>query len=126
MGWSIGYDTNWDRDIGYGVPSFCDFPKCNEEIDRGLSYVCGAEQPYGGDNGCGLYFCDKHKFFHSFRNGDSGFFCKRCIEHKPMYKPKSEHPEWIKFKLKDKSWAEWRRENKEEVKKLKQALNKND
>ena len=50
MGWSIGYDSNWDRDIGYGVPAYCDHPDCNEEIDRGLSYVCGGE-PYGGDRG---------------------------------------------------------------------------
>src|SRR4051812_7048849 len=27
MGWSIGYDSNWQRDIGYGVPAFCDHPQ---------------------------------------------------------------------------------------------------
>ena len=31
MGWSIGYDNNWNRDIGYGVPAFCDHPKCDKE-----------------------------------------------------------------------------------------------
>ena len=36
MSWSIGYDDNWDRDIGYGVPAYCDHPGCNEEIDRGF------------------------------------------------------------------------------------------
>ena len=35
MGWSLGYDGRWKRDIGYGVPAVCDFPGCNEEIDRG-------------------------------------------------------------------------------------------
>jgi hypothetical protein len=55
MGWSIGYDSKWQRDIGYGVPGVCDDPACAEKIDRGLSYVCGGE-PYGGDEGCGLYF----------------------------------------------------------------------
>lgn len=41
MGWSIGFDSNWNRDIGYGVPAFCDHPGCTAEIDRGLAYVCG-------------------------------------------------------------------------------------
>ena len=43
MGWSIGFDTRWNRDIGYGVPAYCDHPGCNKEIDRGLSHVCGGE-----------------------------------------------------------------------------------
>ncbi|HEV7521417.1 MAG TPA: hypothetical protein VGP89_09990, partial [Candidatus Angelobacter sp.] len=59
MGWSLGFDSNWQRDIGYGVPAYCDHPKCNKKIDRGLSYVCGGE-PYGGELGCGLYFCSEH------------------------------------------------------------------
>lgn len=54
MGWSIGYDSKWKRDIGYGVPAWCDHPGCIEEIYRGLSHVCGGE-PYGGERGCGLY-----------------------------------------------------------------------
>lgn len=28
MGWSVGYDDNWKRDIGYGVPALCDYPDC--------------------------------------------------------------------------------------------------
>ena len=28
MGWSIGYDEKWQRDIGYGVPAICDYPGC--------------------------------------------------------------------------------------------------
>jgi len=50
MGWSIGFDSSWNRDIGYGVPAYCDHPKCSKKIDRGLSYVCGGE-PYGGGGG---------------------------------------------------------------------------
>lgn len=23
MGWSIGFDSNWNRDVGYGVPATC-------------------------------------------------------------------------------------------------------
>ncbi len=30
MGWSIGYDYNWKRDIGYSVPCECDNPKCKK------------------------------------------------------------------------------------------------
>ena len=112
MGWSIGYDTNWHRDIGYGVPAICDYPKCKARIDRGLAYVCGGKEPYGGENGCGLYFCEKHKFFHHFRNGAYGFYCKRCIAHKPPYSnPKPDVPQWIKHKMTDPSWAEWRKEH---------------
>jgi hypothetical protein len=113
MGWSIGYDSHWKRDIGYGVPAYCDHPKCNKEIDRGLSYVCGGE-PYGGEKGCGLYFCQDHMI-----GVGSGQRCPKCAryDHKP-YKPKPEHPKWIRFKLRDKSWAVWRKENPDEVARL--------
>ncbi len=108
MSWAIGFDQNWDRDIGYGVPAYCDYPTCNEVIDRGLSYVCGSE-PYGGQHGCGLYFCEKHLRFHQFRGSVSGgSFCKRCIAHKDPYIPKDDHPDWLKHKATDPSWAAWR------------------
>lgn len=57
MGWAdCGYYEG--RPIGYGTEATCDFPGCEAEIDRGLSYVCG--RMHGGDNGCGGYFCSKH------------------------------------------------------------------
>lgn len=102
MSWSIGFDKRWKRDIGYGVPAYCDHPGCNEEIDRGLSYVCCGEEPYGGEKGCGLYFCDKH---HSAMGGK----CERCAKRKKPFSPKPEHPEWIEFKMTDPSWEEWRK-----------------
>lgn len=111
MGWSVGFDNRWKRDIGYGVPAFCDAPGCDAEIDRGLSYVCGAGQPFGGDSGCGLYFCTDHLFWHDFRGGDAGMFCKRCCAHAKPYTPTPEHPKWIAHKMSDESWAEWRKEN---------------
>ena len=101
MGWAIGYDSNWQRDIGYGVPCICDYPKCNKKIDRGISYVCGGE-PYGGEEGCGLYFCLNH---------GGGRLCPRCLEGKEPFKPKKDIKEWIDFKMTDPSWAEWRKEN---------------
>lgn len=112
MSWAIGFDTNWNRDIGYGVPAYCDAPGCTEEIHRGLSYVCGNDA-YGGDKGCGLYFCVKHQVGAHQR-------CQRCAAYKPAYKRiSSDHPQWVAHKLTDPSWAQWRLENPKEVEKLK-------
>lgn len=107
MSWAVSYDERWRRDIGYGVPAFCDFPRCNEKIDRGLSYVCCDEQPHGGDRGCGLYFCGAHQRYDGR--------CSRCANYHPPFRPKPDHPDWIAHKLTDESWAEWRAENPEEV-----------
>jgi hypothetical protein len=113
VGWSIGYDDNWKRDIGYGVPARCDHPKCNARIDRGLAYVCGGE-PYGGEKGCGLYFCANHL---SFLHGPQR--CPRCNAYKAPYKrPKPDMRRWVVWKLRHKSWQRWRDENPGEVAKL--------
>lgn len=118
MGWSIGYDKKWKRDIGYGVPAICDHPKCNEKIDRGLGYVCGGE-PYGGEKGCGLFFCGNHL---SYARGEAQM-CPRCSAHKPPYKrPKPDTEEWVYWKLYNPSWAQWRDENPEEVAALRRLL----
>ena len=109
MGWSIGYDTVWNRDIGYGVPAYCDHPGCDAKIDRGLSYVCGSE-PYGGEHGCGLYFCTEH-----LSPGLESDLCERCLFEKPPFEAKKDHGDWIQWKLTDESWAEWRKENAEWV-----------
>lgn len=109
MGWSIGYDGNWKRDIGYGVPAYCDHPECKEVINRGLSYVCG-NAPRDGELGCGLYFCNKHLNYENL--------CARCRKHKQPFTAKPEHPDWIKWKLTDESWQQWRDENPDEVAKL--------
>ena len=115
MGWSIGWDSTWDRDIGYGVPSICDHPRCNAKIDRGLAYVCCGQHPYGGDRGCGLFFCYDHQDFEGR--------CPRCRNSKPPYPhPKGDVKEWIEWKLKDTSWATWRKENPKDVARLKAAL----
>jgi len=118
MGWSLGFDERWDRDIGYGVPAICDYPGCNEPIDRGLSFVCGSE-PYGGDRGCGLYFCSKHLEYHKKMGVN---LCPRCGKNLSPYSAKPDIEEWIKFKLTDDSWEEWRKENPEKVEKMKQIL----
>lgn len=105
MSWAIGFDTKWSRDIGYGVPACCDHPGCYAEIDRGLSYVCGGE-PYGGERGCGLYFCGSHlRFNDSFTQ-----LCERCEEGEAPFSPTPDHPTWINHKATDPSWKEWREE----------------
>lgn len=105
MGWAIGFDRDWNRDIGYGVPAFCDHPDCNAEIDRGLAYVCKGEEPHGGD-GCGLYFCSAHLSFDG---------CDRCSEGQSPFTAKPDHPEWIRHKLTDDSWKKWRSTRPDEL-----------
>lgn len=116
VSWSIGFDERWQRDIGYGVPAYCDHPDCNEKIDRGLAYVCGAE-PYGGDQGCGLYFCEKHQKDYHQR-------CERCAEGKDSFNPKPDHPEWLRWKLTDESWERWRIEHPETAIEMRKLLAK--
>lgn len=110
MGWSIGYDDKWKRDIGYGVPASCDHPGCTAEIDRGLAYVCGGD-PYGGEHGCGLYFCGEHLFM-SLRRPQR---CARCKANRKPFSATPDRPEWIQWKLTDDSWKEWREEHPEFV-----------
>lgn len=119
MGWSIGYDSAWSRDVGYGVPAFCDHPKCNAEIDRGLAYVCGGQEPYGGEHGCGLYFCSEHLAYYSSTRHSH---CARCGRYRKPFKPKPEHPDWIRWKLTDESWSRWRAENPAKVEQLRAAV----
>jgi hypothetical protein len=103
MGWSVGYDSNWHRDIDYGVPSICDHPDCSEEIDRGLSYVCGGG---GGEHGCGLYFCGKHLSY-SIKNAQ---VCDQCGNARPPFPKKPDIKEWVHHKETDPSWKAWSKE----------------
>jgi len=46
MSWSLGYDERWQRDVGYGVPAFCDAPGCNAQaqhcdLDHSVPYPDG-------------------------------------------------------------------------------------
>ena len=118
MGWGLGYDTEWYRDIGYGVPAYCDHPDCNKEIDRGLAYVCGS-LPYGGRRGCGLYFCEEHRNYHPRLKVE---LCPRCGKKHSPYKPKPEHPDWLNHKLNHESWEQWRQENPGEAERIRNQL----
>lgn len=123
MGWSLGYDSRWHRDIGYGVPAFCDHPGCDQEIDRGLAFVCG-DEPYGGDHGCGLYFCGEHRRGSKEIKGDERAYglCERCEEDEPPFDAKPEHPRWIKHLLTHASWETWRSDNPGKVENLRAAF----
>lgn len=110
MSWAVGYDQKWQRDIGYGVPATCDYPGCGAAIDRGLPYVCGS-QPYGGEYGCGLYFCPQHQHVAGDKR-DNVHLCARCYHGKyyNAYTPTPDVQQWIDHKATHPSWAQWRKE----------------
>lgn len=133
MGYAIGTGSG-GRDIGYGVPATCDHPDCDEKIDRGMSYACGE---FVSDFGCGLYFCFKHLSYVTVPNGDErtgldrpldneecSNLCERCEKRKSPFEPKEDHPDWMWWKLKDKSWMNWRKDNRKEVDAIRNRLKK--
>jgi len=123
-------DCGVERWAGYGVPAICDWPDCDEKIDRGLGHKCeehgayrlmldgeeisydrfddepDAEEDWTEAEGCGLYFCEDHLYRHSEHEG---------IE------PKPDTAEWVQWMLTDESWAQWREENTERVEKMREA-----
>jgi len=106
--WSIGYDENWNRDIGYDVPATCDHPDCKNAINRGVEHVCGGE-PYGGESCCGLYFCDEHLEMKTLDAGEEQSpMCARCSSGKDPFEPTPDTDEWIKYKETSIYWAGWR------------------
>lgn len=125
MSWAVGYNEKWKRDIGYGVPAICDHPKCNKEIDRGLSYVCG-EPPYGQEHGCGLHFCWEHLSGERGPREEKYTVCTRCGNYKPPFKPKPDTAEWEEWKLTDESWGPWRDDNPDLVEQIRQRITEKD
>lgn len=117
MGWAVGYDSQWSRDVGYGVPAICDYPGCGKAIDRGLGYVCGGE-PYGGEHGCGLFFCWDAHLEYDERGDQAIQLCPACRENKKPYTPTPDTDEWVDWKLTHESWAQWRSENTAEVERM--------
>jgi hypothetical protein len=101
MGYSVGWDEDYKRWKGYGVPCTCEHPHCGEKVDRGMGCLCEA---------CGLAFCGNH-----WHLGH----CERCLDLdervgltdvKP-FDAKPEHPEWLAHLRNDPSWAKWRKDN---------------
>lgn len=117
MGWSIGYSEKHKRFIGYGVPAECDHPECKKKIYRGLSYICGADI-YGGDHGCGLFFCSDHLGYLDLDDDSvhSDLICDRCKDPDlDEFEPKTDVKQWRDHLLTDPSWDDWRKENPEEL-----------
>ena len=71
MGWA-NCENNAGRMVGYAIRAHCDNKKCEQQIDRGLAYVCGGMHD-GGDHGCGGYFCYEHLVI-----TDVGQLCTTC------------------------------------------------
>lgn len=118
MSWALGQHKG--RDVGYGVPAICDHPGCGEEIDRGLSYICGGDVS-GGDHGCGLFFCEKHRRAGGVAR-DHAPLCSRCYWNRPPFPPTADVPRWIEWKLTDESWSQWRKAHPDGVINLQRAL----
>lgn len=81
MGWSGPMPNAQGRMVGYAVEAVCDDPACEEEIDRGLAFVCGSMHD-GGEHGCGGYFCFSHLYYVKV-NGEMVQLCKRCRDLTP-------------------------------------------
>lgn len=96
MGWAVGRNAE-GRWVGYGVPAVCDSPGCNAPID-------------GGDHGCGRFFCHEHA--RHLRGWVS--VCTRCANYRTPYPPKPDTAEWLRHILAEPSWAQWRRECRDE------------
>jgi hypothetical protein len=64
-------------EAGYDVEAVCEEDGCEEQIDRGLAYLCG-NMPGGDEHGCGGYYCGQHLYM-SLTEG-VGDLCVRCIE----------------------------------------------
>lgn len=110
MSWALGYDSGNQRDIGYGVPSVCEHPDCTKVIDRGMGHACGGGLP---EDGCGRYFCYRH---------GGGSTCQACGKGEAPFPLKPDHPDWLRHKLQDASWADWRAANSGAVVQLQAAL----
>ncbi|HIO30751.1 MAG TPA: hypothetical protein EYN44_19435 [Marinobacter salarius] len=80
MGWGDCGTDSQGRPIGYVHPATCDHPGCSEQIDRGLSYVCG--DMHGEDEvSCEKYFCSAHRsktVHHEASRGELLSVCDQC------------------------------------------------
>lgn len=126
------------RDCGYPVPALCDYPDCDKEIDRGMSYCCGGA-PYS-EQGCHLYFCETHLMYVYFINDNgehemSSQVCDTCAIALKLggdnyklwpagYEPKPDLLKWILWKLHDASWQRWRDESPQKVKELQATVDR--
>ena len=129
--WYAVYEV-WKRFWGYWVPTICEHPNCNKEINRGMDYACWWE-PFS-EYWCDRYFCEEHTKYVSFDAVEwwivtddkykSKEVCFRCAEWKEPFPYKPESKEWIRHVLKDESWEKWREKNPKKVESYIEILNK--
>lgn len=95
----MGYSVYWanGRWQGYGVPAYCDYPGCQEVINRGMGYQHPDD---GGDLIPRVFVCNEHRY-----KDIESFDIKR-----------KEHQDWIDHVKTDDSWKQWREENQEAMK----------
>jgi hypothetical protein len=75
--------------------------------------------PYGGENGCGLFFCGQHLYL-----GNGAQLCARCDEgEEGPFEPTADVQQWLNWKLTDESWQNWRDDNPQEVAAIRAAVN---
>lgn len=92
----MGYSGYWHngRFQGYGVPAYCDYKNCREEIHRGLAYL--HPENAKSREAPSVFVCCKHKY---------------SILNKIYVDLQKEHPDWLNFILNDETWDEWRGKN---------------
>ena len=106
--------TRW---AGYGVPAVCDMPGGDEEIHRGLAFMCESHVIWDASDtplelpGCGFFFCKRHR-------ADTD-------DHETV-KPKPDGAGWTRHMLTDPSWEDWRSGNPTEAERLKARLGQDD
>ncbi|HEV7451421.1 MAG TPA: hypothetical protein VGO16_08545 [Pseudonocardiaceae bacterium] len=62
-------------EAGYAVEDVCHEDGCEEQIDRGLTYLCGEQPGVAADGACGRWFCVDHLYL---KPGGEGQRCGDC------------------------------------------------
>ena len=80
MGYA-SYDTPLGE-AGYAVEDVCHQDGCNEQIDRGLAFLCGDQPGEPCEIGCGRWFCADHLFMSPEEAGGicGGGLCEECLD----------------------------------------------
>lgn len=83
MGWGYcGKNSLTGEEMGYSVEGICHHPDCDEKINHGLAYVCGAM--HEDENTCQHYFCTKHLTWGEV-NGELVQMCEKCAKEWDVY-----------------------------------------
>lgn len=80
MGWANCGSDSKGRPIGYAHEATCDFPGCNNKIDRGLAYACGGMHG-NSDGSCENYFCPEHLEIVEDIDGETKQLCFECAKY---------------------------------------------